>query len=318
MLNWINDISISTNNFTEGLSAKKIKMYNSFYNNLLKLMNKYNNGVPESDIQYISNKLNIKIEIKLPFECKYIGNIISTIPMSSWSNNKKDIIKTFTYINNRINHIEHISSDSFTNLSTNNNKIVESSNDMINIYNKLLNDPVQKYEFSYKKFNHNINKIYTKDYTYILTDTHYWDSVKEFENMYNIQSYKFDTLHPSNKSISNYIFDSIHFNSCIDMVSLVDLMDIWDDKNIKQKVTQIDMTKAYSNFHCTLYYNGFLGKIHKFHWMNLNSSNSDFYTLPMGIYTIDNIIFPQDSKFSNIFNMLNIYKNKTSYPLPEL
>lgn len=80
MLSWINNIKEQTNNFTTDLSAQKIKTYSSFYNNLLKLMKKYVNGIPESDLQLVSNKLNIKIEIKFPFECKYADNIISTTP----------------------------------------------------------------------------------------------------------------------------------------------------------------------------------------------------------------------------------------------
>lgn len=38
----------------------------------------------------------------------------------------------------------------------------------------------------------------------------------------------------------------------------------------------------------------------------------------MGIYTISNIQFSEDSKLNNINNMLIIYSNMNSYPLPEL
>lgn len=237
MLSWINNIKEQTNNFTTDLSAQKIKTYSSFYNNLLKLMKKYVNGIPESDLQLVSNKLNIKIEIKFPFECKYADNIISTTPWSSKTNNKKNIIKTFTFINNKINHLENISEHSFTNLSSNNTINITSSQNMNQIYTDLLSDPIHKYEFSYKRFKHTINKIFTKDCTYVLSDMNYKSCVEEFENMYNIDSYKFNILSTSNKTLSDYVFNSIHYNVCKDTRSLLDICILRDDKNIKNLVT---------------------------------------------------------------------------------
>jgi len=139
---------------------KQNKNYKSRCNKTLELNNKYFDiGVDEEGLNDIANTLQININITLPFQDQYI----------EVKSNKK-ALRTFNYINTRLNHVE------YDEMSYEDNRVEKTTSELITLQ-KYLDKTKQPY--TYQKGS-NISAIRTNDTLYTLEDT-YNEVVKEFE-----------------------------------------------------------------------------------------------------------------------------------------
>lgn len=262
------------------------KKYNAIINKInKKYLKKYNNGVPENDMELICKDLNIRIEIHYPYceEYKIYGS---------------SLIKprfTFEYLNTRFNHLEPgklFYNSHITEIST--------QDEMIEIEERLINEN-NDYCFILNDENKKtmIQTISTK---YILIDN-FMKCMKELEEKYGMEEMKICDIH--DKELSNFILNGTHYNQ--------HLCKINDNRNSHMKM--IDMKKAYYNFKQSPYYKGFLGKITDFRKTDSIQG--------IGLYFITDISFrncllKNRKKFVELNNLMCIYKNDNIYTSIEL
>ena len=220
--------------------------YRAMYNKLIKDNDKYfDTGVTENDMNLLSNKYQINIEVNTPFQKEFI--VVKS--------NKK-ALTSFKYINTKIDHIDH-------------NKIVNLKCEEID--QKTLNDMGEtlledNVYFTYKKNSFGYGKISTLEGSYIVK-TDYHNCIQDFEKDTGLIDCYIDDI--TDVDVSEFVRQGVHFNETIEFKD--DLFYRPDDEGIDELDTtavkdeylnfnHMDMSKAYSNFHLSKYYKGFLGK----------------------------------------------------------
>ena len=182
-------------------------------------------GVTEEDIDIISNKYQVNIQVNTPFQKNFI-NVKSD----------KKALTTFKFINTRLNHVEH--------------------NQIVNLeYTEIDQDKLNKYAldkkdefYIYTKNMNGISSLSTLEGTYI-RPSEYRDAVTEFEKETGIVNYYLDDF--TDIEVSAFIRQGVHFNETID----------FKDCFHGEVYNHDDMEKAYAGFHECKYFKGFLGKV---------------------------------------------------------
>ena len=270
---------------TEKLNSNtnKCKVTKCRYTSILKNIDEYEktyiNGVPEDAISEICNKLQIDINIEMPFcETKFIeGQSI------------KKRLKLFKFINTRLNHIdlnEIVSTDDFT---------IVTREELLNIQKEL--DKSNTF-YTFKKDKNNISSINTLTKNYKLS-SEFSEVITEFERETGLNFCKIDDI--DDYQLSQFIKEGTNYNSTIDFKhhSIVPL----------NKLHHLDMKKAYANFKSCKFYAGFLGKITDFRQTNTIQG--------IGMYRITKIKIP-NCKFKNFNDKLKIYLDNNVYTSIEL
>ena len=235
-------------------------------------------GVSEEDINIISNKYQINIEVNTPFQKTFII-----------CKSDKKALTTFKFINTRVDHVEH---NKIVNLEP---EIV--SQDEINQIKKSLHGDYH----TYTKNSGGVSSISTADATY-KKDNEYNNYIREFEEKCGFKYYYLDDM--VDVEVSQFVRQGVHFNETIDF------KDIENAKNNEKKYNHIDMVKAYSNFKMCKYYKGFVGKITDYRKTN--------EIVDIGYYRIENIRFKNANPRLKQYNdVMKIY-NDNVYPSPEL
>ena len=264
----------------------------------LKKVNKYidiyKEGLPEEKVADICEALQIGIEITLPLlqNTKFIEE-----------RSFKKPLKTFKYINTRLDHIDEI-------VRTDETFEIQTLTEM-NAIKKDLDSRKEFYTYKKHKYIHTIN---TLKGTYRL-DNEYSKLINDFEKEYNIFGYKIDDI--TQPDLSRFIKEGTHYNSTIDFN--FDNLETWGTiwKRNGEVIKHIDMEKAYVNSKKSIYYNGFLGKITDYRQVD-NKDNEEVLK-NLGLYRVENINFKNCEKsFKKIIKHLNCYKNGSVYPSPEL
>ena len=235
-------------------------------------------GVSEEDINIISNKYQINIEVNTPFQKTFIN-----------CKSDKKALTTFKFINTRIDHVEH-------------NKIVNLKPEIVS------QDEINKIKTSlrgdyhtYTKNSGGVSSISTTDTTY-KKDNEYNNYIRGFEEENGINNYYLDDM--VDVEVSQFVRQGVHFNETIDF------KDIENAKNNEKKYNHIDMKKAYSNFKMCKYYKGFVGKITDYRKTNK--------IVDVGYYRIENISFKNATKRLKEYNEVMKIYNENVYPSPEL
>jgi len=297
--------------FSEGIShcvftpiktwcEDRISNYNSKYtvskfktilNNINKYIQEYKDGLPENQVESVCSKLQIRIEISTPLNDGFINYKSHVKPL-----------KIFKFINTRFNHVNEVvnTSDIFK---------VETIEDMIKIKEKLDKDN-EFYTYKKSKYIHTIN---TLSGTYKL-DNEYNEIINDFENKYDISTYKIDDI--TQPELSQFVREGVHYNATIDF-NYNNLIFDTRTTRLNETVKHIDMEKAYTQFKKCKYYNGFLGKITDFRQTaELKKINNEYIN---GLYRVDNISFKNcELSFKKIIKKLNCYNNGLIYSTPEL
>lgn len=231
--------------------TKKTKeKYVTFLNKAILLENKYHDiGVSPDAITEISNILQIDIHVSLPFQKEYIVS----------KSNKKSL-RTFQYVNSRMNHVE------FDEVSHTNNEVIMNQQELLDLKKKLDDNDIYN---TYKKSNLNICEITTNEAVYRLPNA-YNDIVHKFEMESGLSDCKLCDI--KHHDVSEFIRQSIHM--CETVIKNGDIEG--------KEFYHIDMEKAYVNYKKSKYYDGFAGKIHDFRYCNK--------IVEVGIYKIENLV----------------------------
>lgn len=267
-----------------------LERYRAKYNNLVKDNDKYfSTGVSEEDMNILSNKYQINIEVNTPFQKSFI------ICKSS-----KKALTTFKYINTKLDHIDH---NKVVNL-----KCEEVSQDFINATAKELikNDEY----FTYNKNMFGYRKISTLECSYVVK-TDYNKCIDDFEKETGLINCYIDDI--DDVDVSEFIRQGVHFNETIEFKDdiFTEIIDGECEVNDKySNFNHIDMSKAYSNFHLSKYFKGFLGKP-----TDMRKCET---IIDLGYYKIENINFDNATPLLKSYNeKMNIYSDNV-YPSPEL
>ena len=235
-------------------------------------------GVSEEDINMISNKYQVNIEVNTPFQKNFIT-----------CKSDKKALTTFKFINTRVDHVEH-------------NRIVNLKPEIVSQseLNEIKTSLRGKYH-TYTKNNRGVSSISTIDKTY-KKDNEYNNYITKFQKETGIKNYYLDDM--VDVDVSRFVRQGVHFNETIDF------KDIENAKNNEKKYNHIDMEKAYSNFKMCKYYKGFVGNITDYRKTNK--------IVGLGYYRIENIRFQNATKRLKQYNdVMKIYNNNV-YPSQEL
>ena len=250
--------------------AKAVR-YKPFINKLNKYTEIYKDGIPESDVQLIANDLQINISVNIPF-----AKELSIVNARS----EKKALTSFNFLNTRLNHVENV-----VNLNT-----TECTRDELKSLVLKYKDDIEKGNVYYQRDKNNrYTALYTLDGTYKLVNE-YQVVRNEFEKKFGLNSIslKHDT------DVSLFIREGCHHNGTVDFT-----------RKKFDNLKHIDMTKAYTQFKKSKYYNGFVGKITDFRLTNTIEG--------IGFYRITNL------KLDNaVLNKLNCYKSGHVYTSIEL
>jgi len=272
--------------FENSKSESSFKTFRAMLNNITKFTKEFKDGLPHDKIQMVCNKLRIGISIVLPLlgNTKFIEIVSEIKPY-----------KKFKFINTKLGHVDKlVRIDNITN--------VEDFADMIDIKNKEF--------YTYRK-NKYIHTIHTLERTYKI-DNDFTNLINEFENKYNISSFKIDDI--TQPKLSRFIKEGGHYNSTVDF----NRDNIYNSETRNGlKIIHDDMKQAYRQSKICKYYNGFLGKITDYRQVDNDNNYEVIETI--GMYRIINISFKMCNKsFKKIIEKLNCYKNNSVYPSPEL
>jgi hypothetical protein len=223
-------IKFIENKIDDSLTKKTVDNYKCLLKKANKLEEKYHNvGVNGEALNNISNELQIDLIVHLPFQKDYII-----------AKSNKKALRTFNYINSRINHVE------FDELTHNGEEVIMTLNQLKIL--KIKFDENNTY-YTYKKNNLNICEINTSSTRYKLSNE-YADAKLEMEISSGLIDCKLCDIRDGD--ISRFVRQGTHFNSTIDF-------------NIdEENYSHIDMRKAYLQYKMSKYYKGFVGKITDF------------------------------------------------------
>ena len=235
-------------------------------------------GVSEEDINMISNKYQVNIEVNTPFQKNFIT-----------CKSDKKALTTFKFINTRVDHVEH-------------NKIVNLEPEIVSQETLIeLKKSLRGNYHTYTKNSNGVSSLSTAEATY-KKENAYNNYINEFEKERGIKNYYLDDM--VDVEVSQFVRQGVHFNETIDF------KDIENAKNNEKKYNHIDMVKAYANFKMCKYYKGFVGKITDYRQTNK--------IVDIGYYRIKNIRFNNANiRLKQYNDVMKIYNNNV-YPSPEL
>jgi len=266
----------------ENAQTKKTKQnYVSRLNKVMELNEQYfDKGIDENSIADVSNKLQIDINISLPFQDNYIS-----------VKSQKKPLRSFNYRNTKLNHVEY--------------DILYYEDNVIELTQKELDQKIKELKnkneyITYKRSLLHITEIRTIDTIY-RTANPYREAVLAFEIENNLLECKICDI--KNKDISAFVRQGCHLNQAIDGAD-------WNTQ-LKYGVDfeHIDQKRAYAKYKMCKYYKGFLGKITDFRKCNK--------IVDVGYYRIENIKF-NNQKLKAYNDWLKIWSNYNVYPSCEL
>ena len=263
----------------EASTKKTAYRYSGMKKKLIQDEKKYrDSGVSEADINFLSNKYQVNIEVNTPFQKNFIK-----------VKSDKKALTTFKFINTRIDHVEH-------------NKVVNL--DPMIIEQDQLNEMAKSLRNKYHTYTKNMNgvsSISTEDKTY-RTPNEYSQYIRKFEDETGIINYYLDDF--TDVEVSKFIRQGVHFNETIDFKS-------YDEDYITMKnYKHIDMEKAYATFYKCKYFKKFLGRVTDYRKTNK--------IVGLGYYRIENINFDNaNDKLKEYNEYMKIY-NDNVYPSFEL
>ena len=252
-------------------------------------LHKYANGIKQKDIPAVCEDLQIEVAIEQPFNVN---------PLFEYRSNKKPL-KKFKFLNTRSDHIEYATNgDLFKQYEP----VKMDQKEMIETKKQLDKDKIFN---TYTKNAYGICSLKTLDNYYVLDDEFY-SAVKDFEKDTELETCSIDAL--KYKGLQSFIDAGTHFNGTIDFV---DTDHLKNKEQITKDIKHIDMTKAYTCFEQSKYYNGFMGHITDFREVDNFEEK--------GLYRIVDLHYSKCSnKFKDLNIMLSWFHNDNIYTDAEL
>ena len=278
-------------NKIKGKKLKENKYYKS--NKVIGYIEKYKDGIPENDIQSVADDLRISLEITQPFNS---NPLIEIQPQNKAR-------KKFKFVNTRLNHIEKNENKYTLDTIHNNdlkNAVIVDRNEINKIYKNLLDNDI---DFIYKKDIYGISSIKSFNDIWKIDDD-FKETITEFEKETGLCDCSIDAV--KYPELSNFIYRGTHFNGTTDFINIDDSnkKSLSKDDNIKH----IDMTKAYTQFKKTKYYNGFVGKITDFRKVDNYNQKGLYYITDLDLTNCNKHFRKLVSKLGWFFND-NIYND---------
>lgn len=259
-----------------------IRKYTKIVKDCAELMETYSDGIPESDLSIVCNRLNIDIKISLPF-CKE--------PLVFAKSDTKRL-KLFCFKNTRVNHVEY---GGITQEMT--EPTTATREELNELYHQYTRDDVY---FEYSKDKCGISRIDTMFGSHAIKSD-YRVIADEFETATGLNNCKVDDV--KNSKLSHFLQAGVHYNGTVDFQ---------DTRGLStDSVIHGDMQKAYTQGKKCKYYSGYLGKVTDFRKTNK--------MVGIGIYQIKNLNWSNADKTLKQYNdVLNIYRDGAVYPSCEL
>ena len=249
----------------------------------------YSNGIKQNEIGTVCEDLQIAVEIEQPF---------NDDPLFEYRSNKKPL-KKFKYVNTRKDHID--STDIFKSFEP--EEITRTK--MTELKTQFEKD---KTFHIFTRNSFGISTIKTLTNYYVLQDD-FNEVVSDMEKETDLEGCSIDAL--KYPELQDFINNGTHFNGTIDFTSTEDLRNIGKNDLAPKNIKHIDMTKAYTRYEDSKYYNGFMGHITDFR-------KTDNYN-QKGLYYIEDIDFSKCSeKFVNLNDNLNWFEDHNIYTDAEL
>ena len=271
----------ATNILGEAKSDRTRQRYERILRNISRYEELYPDGIPETFIPTICNELQVGIDIDLPFAKE---SFISHTSM-------KKFLKTFKFVNPRLNHIDL-------------NEVVITNN-YTDVTPKELQAIGKECEEKgdYFDFNRDKNDQYTTIRTLhnkFASTSPYLEAMNEFEKDSGVGNCKLDSIVDS--EVSDFIREGTHSNATIDFGC-----------ELHDGMKHLDMERAYANFFECKQYDGFVGKVTDFSRIE----DFEFIRTHKGFYRVRAFDFSGVADME-VLNKLNCYKGLHVYPSVEL
>ncbi len=285
-------------------SNSTIKKYNSFVKIATDYMSLYKDGASEDIIKKFCNRINVNFIIDDILTIDHKGANFITIKCD------KKAIKTFKFINSRLNHIEL------------NNLTLRDGGEQIKLEQELLNNKYidlkkNNIDLTYNKINNNIQWISTINQTFQLD----CETKKIFKLFYDYLDQEYKIKH--NQSLiwkdelySNLVQSSVH--QCGRFLF----------KNNQLKInnfSRLDMRTAYMEFDKCEYYQGIPVQFSEYTYVKFDNTSRKnkikFLKSHIGIYRISNVKYDNCSENTKrILDEMHIYNvdNHIELTSPEL
>ena len=255
-------------------------------------LHKYTNGIKRNDICHVCEDLQIEVAIEQPFNKE---------PLFEYRSNKRPL-KKFKFLNTRSDHVEYATNND---LFKQYEPIAITQKEMIETKKQLDKDKIFN---TYTKNAYGICSLKTIDNYYVLVNDFY-EAVKKFEKDTVLENCAIDGL--KMPELQSFIDAGTHFNGTIDFIDTVQYKEQTTLELTKKNIKHIDMTKAYTCFEDSKYYNGFMGHITDFREVDNFEEK--------GLYRIVDLDFTKCSEqFVRLNNNLSWFHNDNIYTDAEL
>ena len=265
-------------------------------------LEKYKDGIPETELSNFCEDLQIGMDIEQPFNETLLYEYRSV----------KKSLKVFKFINTRLNHVEFVENSKFGHIQEN------------SLFKTFESIPVLKatmLAFQKELDDNNEFYVYTKNLygissirsltNYLIIKSDFSDTVRTWEQGHiagspSLKDCSIDAL--KFPELQKFIDSGTHFNGTIDFKETKHLK---NESNRPSNLKHIDMTKAYTQFKNCKYYDGFMMQITDFRKTDKIIGN--------GLYYVDSIDLSNCSpKFIEIMEKVGWYHSYNVYSKEEL
>lgn len=222
--NWIQD------KLEEVKNKRSREKYITMRNKVDRYLEKYTTGVPQNELDNITNDLHISISIELPFQT--VPYLISKPETKSQT--------TFKFMNTRYNHVDE--------LIDLNDRVTCTNEELSRIMTDMDERGLSYY---YTMSSGVTNRVYSSGKIYE-TSNKYSEFISKFEKTYHLHGWKIDAI--TQPELTRFLTNSCHYNEMKDVNNVFD----------KTKMRHIDQEKCYKNYKACKFYTGFLSKITDF------------------------------------------------------
>ena len=265
-------------------------------------LEKYKDGIPETELSNFCEDLQIGMDIEQPFNENLLYEYRSV----------KKCCKVFKFINTRLNHVDFVDDSNFRHIKFNSlfktfEPIPVLKGTMLE-FQKQLDKNLEFYV--YTKNSYGISSIRSLT-NYLILKSDFSNTVREFEQSHIAGSPALKDCSIDAKKypeLQNFIDLGTHFNGTIDFKETNHLK---NESNRPASLKHIDMTQAYTQFKNCQYYDGFMMQITDFRKTDKIVSN--------GLYYVEDIDLTDCSpKFIEIMEYVGWFHSYNVYTKEEL
>lgn len=286
MLEWAFECAERAEQRTGKAAAKRAAEWRSRVAAVQDMLLEFEDGVPESRLPEVCNRLKVDVEVQLPFHQYDIEKPMLKVGCTG------KCLKKFKYVNTRMNHVDGV------NQVVCKDTAVECAREQLEEISK---DLLQRKEhFLFTNSQEGISKIYTLANTYALKDE-YSEVASEWEKASNIDVGTF--VYEKDADLYGFCWQGCRFNGCVDVRPVCAMAQAafthgghflnnadeqesyehrltecasrpkkkwkeWEMEEVQEQweglVGHIDMARAYSNCHTCQYWEGVCFKLTDF------------------------------------------------------